>query len=267
MNYIFKEKGHLRTETNMVDKFNNISLKLRIDSAFIGREFLDGAALKKKWDRISSCVDLKYAISTEGANLSCLEEEPSPLEKLVLDLLKERYETSKAKDEQKAKDKIRNEKMLTHEKSMLQRQDKNVDVISLADADGDADGDADVDGDVSDCSDGGSDKSRVFKKPKLSREKTTPPQLFDFEVEIITALKDDPRLVEIEVAERKQKLDNSLADKIHSRDMEIRRIEADERMSLERSRAELERSKADQALATAQLKMLEMFTSHLRSKE
>ena len=135
VNYIYKEKGHLRTETNMVDKFNSISLKLRIDSAFIGREFLDGTALKKKWDRISPCVDLKYAISAEGANLSSLEEEPSPLEKLVLDLLKERYETSKAKDEQKAKDKIRNEKMLTHEKSMLQRQDKNADVISLADAD------------------------------------------------------------------------------------------------------------------------------------
>ena len=50
VNYIFKEKGHLRTDTNMIDKFNNISLKLRIDSAFAGREFLDGAALKKKWD-------------------------------------------------------------------------------------------------------------------------------------------------------------------------------------------------------------------------
>lgn len=108
--YFYKEKGHLRTETNMVDKFNSISLKLRIDSASIGREFLDGAALKKKWDRVSSCVDLKYAISAEGANLSSSEEEPSPLEKLVLDLLQERYETSKAKDEQKAKDKIRNQK-------------------------------------------------------------------------------------------------------------------------------------------------------------
>lgn len=125
--------------------------------------------------------------------------------------------------------------MLTHEKSMLQRQDKNADVISLAAADADAD----ADGDVSDCSEGGSDTSTVFKKPKVSREKTSPPQPFDFEV----------------------------ADKIHLRDMEIRRIEADERMSLERSRAELERSKADQALASAQLKMLEMFTIHLRSKE
>ena len=210
MNYIFKEKGHLRTDTNMVDKFTNISLKLRIDSAFIGREFLDGAALKKKWDRISSCVDLKYAISAEGANLSCLEEEPSALEKLVL-----------------AKDKIRNEKMLTHEKSMLQRQDKNAEVISLADAD------AEADGDVSDCSEGGSDKITAFKKPKVSREKVSTPQLFDFEVDIINALKDDPRLVEIEVAERKGKLDDSLTDKIHSRDMGIRRMEADERMSLE----------------------------------
>ena len=125
----------------------------------------------------------------------------------------------------------------------------------------------DADGDVSDCSEGGSDTSTVFKKPKVSREKTSPPQLFDFEVEIISALKDDPRLVEIEVAERKRKLDDSVADKIHLRDMEIRRMEADERMSMERSRAELERSKADQALASVQLKMLEMFTNHLRSKE
>ena len=78
-------------------------------------------------------------------------------------------------------------------------------------------------------------------------------------------MKDDPRLVEIEVAERKRKMDDSTADKIRSRDMEIRRMEAEERMSLER--AELERSKDDQALATAQLKMLEMFTNHLRSKE
>ena len=50
----------------------------------------------------------------------------------------------------------------------------------------------DADGDVSDCSEGGSDTSTVFKKPKVSREKTSPPQLFDFEVEIISALKDDP---------------------------------------------------------------------------
>ena len=87
---------------------------------------------------------------------------------LVLDLLKERYETRKAKEEQKSKDKIRNEKMLTHEKSLLQRQDKNADVISLAGAD------ADAGGDVSDCSEGGSDTSTVFKKPKLQREKPLP---------------------------------------------------------------------------------------------
>ena len=80
--------------------------------------------IKKKWDRISSLVDSKFSISSEGANLSGLEEEPTEIEKLVLDMLKERYETAKAKDEQKAKDKIRNEKMLTHERSILLRQDR-----------------------------------------------------------------------------------------------------------------------------------------------
>ena len=34
VNHIFLEKGHLRTDTNMIDKFNNNSLKLRQDSAF-----------------------------------------------------------------------------------------------------------------------------------------------------------------------------------------------------------------------------------------
>ena len=41
-------------------------------------------------------VDKKYGISSEGANLSGLEEEPSDLEKLVWDLLKERFDTKKA---------------------------------------------------------------------------------------------------------------------------------------------------------------------------
>ena len=42
-----------------------------------------------------------------------MEEEPSDLEKLVLGLLKKRFDTKKAKEEQTVKDKIRNEKMLT----------------------------------------------------------------------------------------------------------------------------------------------------------
>ena len=96
VNYIFKEKGHLKSDTNMVDKFNNISLKVRADSAFIGKEFFDGNALRKKWERISTVVDKKYGISSEGANLSGLEEEPSDLEKLVSDLLEERFDMKKA---------------------------------------------------------------------------------------------------------------------------------------------------------------------------
>lgn len=232
-NYIFNEKGHLRTETSMIEKFNSISLKLRLDSAFIGREFLDGAALKKKWDRISSLVDSKFSISSEGANLSGLEEEPTEIEKLVLDMLKERYETAKAKDEQKAKDKIRNEKMLTHERSILLRQDKKVEGETTGD------GEASDSSESSDSSDALSDRSTTSmeNKPKVpKKKKLRNPQLFDFEVEIINALKDDPRLIEIEVAERKRKLDDSVSDKMHIRDMELRRMEADERMSHERTR-------------------------------
>ena len=57
------------------------------------------------------------------------------------------------------------------------------------------------------------------------------------------------------------------------RDLEQRRMEADERIAilrsnaeLEKSKAELERSKADQAIAAAQLRMMELFATHL-SKE
>lgn len=248
VNLIFKEKGHLRTDINMIDKFNSISSKLRLDASFTGREFLDGPALKKKWERISGAVESKYSLSSEGANLSGLEEQPSELEKLVMDLLKERHDTAKAKDEQKLKDQIRNQKMLTHEKSMLNRQDKKdivVDDVSIID-------------DNSEVSDV---LGTVKKKPRI--ENNSPQQLFDFEIEIVNALKDDPRIIELEVAERRHKLDDSIADKAHMREMEMKRMVAEERMSLERSKAELERSKADQAIASAQMKMMEMFTMHM----
>lgn len=258
VNYIYKEKGHLRTDTNMIDKFNNISLKLRVDSAFAGREFLDGAALKKKWDRISAIVDAKYSISEEGSNLSALEEEPSDLDKLVLDLLKERFETKKAKEEQAVKDKIRNDKMLTHEKYMLQRQDKSSDEVLV------------VDEDISDCSEEGSTST---KRRKVSKDKGSPPEMFEFEKEVINALKEDPRIIDIEVAERRQKLDDAAAEKIYARDLEHKRMEAEERLAtlrtnadLEKSKAEVERSRADQAIAAAQLRMMELFSKHL-SKE
>lgn len=249
VNYVYKEKGYIKTETSLVDKFSSMSLKIRLDSAFQGREFLDGSALKKKWDRLCDVVDKKYSLSSEGANLSGLEEEPSEVEKLIIDMLKEKFDYGKSKDEQKLKDKVRNEKMLTHEKSMLNRQDKNSSVAE----------DLSVIDDNSEVSDvGGTDK----KKPRLSNN-SPPHQVFDFEVEVVKALKDDPRLVEIEIAERRQKLEDSVADKAHSRDIENRRMLVEERMSLERSKAETERSRADQAMAAAQMKMMEMFSKHM----
>ena len=169
MNYILLEKGHLKTDTNMIDKFNAISLKLRVDSAFIGRDFLDGAALKKKWDRMSSLVDAKYSISSEGANLSGLEEEPSEVEKLILDLLQERFDTKKAKDEQSLKDKIRNEKMLTNEKTMLKTQEKGNDEVII------------VDEVVSDCSEDGTEGSNIPSKPKQVKNSCSPPEMLEFE--------------------------------------------------------------------------------------
>jgi hypothetical protein len=45
VNYVFKEKGHLKTDVNLNDKFNAISRKIVADQAFPTESSLDGAAL------------------------------------------------------------------------------------------------------------------------------------------------------------------------------------------------------------------------------
>jgi hypothetical protein len=244
VNYVFKEKGHLRTDVNLNDKFNAISRKIVADQAFPTESSLDGAALKKKWERLAAAADAKYAISEEGANLSHLEEDGTQTEKLILSMLREKFETARAKDEQKAKDTERNEKMLTHERTMLARQDKR---------------ERDVQSDeLSDCS--GSTDNRS-KKSKTSHSKS-PPE-FDFEKEVLNSLKEDPRIIELEIAERKQKMENEIADRAFSREMELRRAEAEERNAYERTRADVERCKADVATANMQKMMLEFLYKHM----
>lgn len=197
-------------------------------------------------------VDAKYAISEEGANLSHLEEEATETEKLILSMLQEKFESAKAKDEQKAKDQARNEKMLTHERNMLARQDKRGRSNST-------DSQADDDSDCSDNLDVKGKKPRPVKAPSTAG--SSPEN--DFDIQILNCLKDDPRIVEIEIAERRQKLDDAAADRAHSREIELRRVQAEERVSLERSKADLERSKADYASATAQQMMMEFFTRNM----
>ena len=255
-NYVFKEKGYMRTDTNLTDKFTAVSIKISNDQAFSGVK-LDGAALKKKWDRIALNVDTKYAISVEGANLSGLEEEPSELEKLVLTMLKERFETTKAKEDQKVKDKERNDKMITHEKKMLARQDRHEEEDLSTES---------VEEVVSDCSDG-STARRSSSSKKRNRSSSIQQQDkagVDFEVEVLKALKDDPRLIELEIAERKQKLEDSIADRAHARDIEKRKMDSDEKLSFERTKADMERSKADLASSNLQMKMMEFFTRHMK---
>ena len=253
LNYVFKEKGYLRTDINFTDKFNAISRKITADQAFSGGQ-LDGAALKKKWDRIASTIDSKFSISAEGSNLSGLDEEPSEIEKLVLQMLKERFESAKAKEDQKVKERERNQKMLTHERNMIARQDKYSDFSSNTPSD-----------EVSDCSDGSSKTTKKRSKCSPSETSASTAPKFDFEVEVLKALKEDPRLIEMELAERKQKLEDSVADKAQARDIEMMRAKAEERISIERAKADFERSKADQLVANTQLKLLEFLTKNTQN--
>ena len=59
--------------------------------------------------------------------------------------------------------------------------------------------------------------------------KGTPPIMFESEKQIIQAFEDDPRTIELEIADRRQKLDQINDGK----DLEMKRIEANERMSRE----------------------------------
>lgn len=121
---------------------------------------------------------------------------------------------------------------------------------------------------LSDCSDG-STARRSSSSKKRSRSSSIQQQDkagVDFEAEVLKALKDDPRLIELEIAERKQKLEDSIADRAHARDIEKRRMDSDEKLSIERTKADMERSKADLASSNLQMKMMEFFTRHMKDQ-
>ena len=94
--------------------------------------------------------------------------------------------------------------------------------------------------------------------------------MLEFERRVIEALKEDPRILELEILERNRKLDDANNERSHSQELELRRLEAEERMASERARyeadrakADMERSKADQAMAATQMRMMELFASQM----
>ena len=95
MNIIFKEKRHPRTDMNLADKFIIISSKFLRDQSSPQGLSIDGVSLKKKWDRISSAVEVKYSLSEEGSNLSGLEETATDTDKLIICMLRERFELTR----------------------------------------------------------------------------------------------------------------------------------------------------------------------------
>lgn len=252
VNIIFKEKGHLRTDMNLADKFIIICSKFLRDQSLPQGLSIDGVSLKKKWDRISSAVEVKYSLSEEGSNLSGLEEAASETDKLIICMLRERFELSRLKDEQKAKDSERNEKMLTHEKFVLGRQVKRESQDEKVKIRHDRDEVQDLS--LNDPLEVGLDGS-TRKKIKGVSMNTCSPQVYDFEVEILNALKSDPRLVDIEIEERKQKIQIAAEDRAHSRAIELRTLARDE-----------ERAKADFAAAASQKLLMEFISKNLLNK-
>ena len=242
VNLVFKEKGHLRTDVNLQDKFDNVSRRFMLDASLGMGNALNGYALKKKWDRLSGAVEVKYALLEEGANLSGLPEEPTPTEQLILNMLKQKFDMTKSKEEQKAKDAERNKKMLTHEKNILAWMDRKEEPVDESPEE--------IDGSITKKRKGG---PAPFCSP-------TPVQ--DFEVEILNALKGDPRLVEIEIDERKMKMQIANEDRAHIRELEKMKLISEDRVSIERAKADQERAKADFAAASAQQLMMDFISKN-----
>ena len=109
-------------------KFDVIAIYLSTLPAFAANIPIQGAALKKKWDRERTFVATKYALDKEGANLSGLEDISilDPNEKFIYSMVISAMKYGEEKEVVREKDKKRENTMLTHESNLLQKKRKSV---------------------------------------------------------------------------------------------------------------------------------------------
>ena len=82
-----KYQGHRKTDITMQEKWNTIAACITAEKAILQGYSLSGPVAQRKFDRMCETISKNAAICSEGANLSGLPPEPTPLEKLVLNFL------------------------------------------------------------------------------------------------------------------------------------------------------------------------------------
>lgn len=89
------------------------------------------------------------------------------------------------------------------------------------------------------------------KKKKAKTAVTPSPQLHTFETQIIEALKDDPRLLEISLKTKEYDLQKMQADDLHNRNMAQQKMILDKEVALEKIRSEIASAEAAKSAADA----------------
>ena len=77
-----KYQGHRKTDITMQEKWNTIAACITAEKAILQGYSLSGPVAQRKFDRMCETISKNAAICSEGANLSGLPPEPTPLEKL-----------------------------------------------------------------------------------------------------------------------------------------------------------------------------------------
>ena len=90
---IFLRKAYMRTSVKMEDKYAQVKADLLADRDFEGFREKGWQAFQRKWENMVDSFEKRFAITGEGANLSCLDPSAgvkfSPTDQVIYDILKE----------------------------------------------------------------------------------------------------------------------------------------------------------------------------------
>ena len=120
---LFKaKKAYMKTKNmKMEDKKLMVLNEIRCHPAFSGESSkLTVGGISAKFARMEQSVLVKYSLDAEGSNLSGLPENPTRVEELMYNMLKEKMETTVRSNQKKKKEADRAERLQSVQDQMLQ---------------------------------------------------------------------------------------------------------------------------------------------------
>ena len=117
-------------------KLSMVAIALKSAKVFgDGEEGISESAVKKYFERQIKALEVKLAISKEGANLSSLDSKSlSEDEQLYYTMIKEREQKQIEKEAKTEKEKIRNQQMLGHERDIMTLSGNSIKATSSKDS-------------------------------------------------------------------------------------------------------------------------------------